>query len=188
MTCRRQRRFSGCKDVAYDMLKAVACQRVQGGRVRRVRRNLPGVCGCKDVPPPLSLRGAERRDNPFSLRQRITKSNTLSKYGKCYEFAKTAASLPGPSAGTRIAAPVCALVRNDMQKTGTCSRVQGRPPIVIARSGATGQSVLLAAAHNKEQYFKQIRKVLRICQNSSQLARPLCGDADCRTSVRTGSQ
>ena len=37
MTCRRQRRVSECKDVGCsDMLKAVACQRVQG-RVWRVR-------------------------------------------------------------------------------------------------------------------------------------------------------
>ena len=36
MTCRRQRRVSECKDVGCsDMLKAVACQRVQG-RVWRV--------------------------------------------------------------------------------------------------------------------------------------------------------
>ena len=72
----------------------------------------------------MSLRGAKRRDNPFSLRQRITKSNTLGKYGKCYEFAKTAASLPGPSAGTRIATPVCALVRND--RLGRCVRTRGQ--------------------------------------------------------------
>ena len=62
--------------------------------------------------------------------------------------------------GKRIAAPVCALVRNDMQKerrvrgykyvvcgdiqkTGMCQRVQVRPPTVIARSEATWQSVLL---------------------------------------------
>ena len=42
-----------------------------------------------------------------------------------YEFARTAANLLGISAGTRIATPVCALVRNDMQKTGTRQRVQG---------------------------------------------------------------
>ena len=54
--------------------------------------------------------------------------------GVC-EFARTAASLPGSSAGTRIATPVCALVRND--RLGRC---------------------------------------VRICPNSSQLARLLCGE------------
>ena len=34
-----------------------------------------------------------------------------------YGFARSSASLPSFSAGKRIAAPVCALVRNDMQKT-----------------------------------------------------------------------
>ena len=65
----------------------------------------------------------------------------------------------------RIAAPVCALVRNDMQKerrvrgckdvarkvrgnmpgVSGCKDVgrDGTSPTVIARSGATGQSVLL---------------------------------------------
>ena len=34
-----------------------------------------------------------------------------------YEFARSSASLSSFTAGMRIAAPVCALVRNDMQKT-----------------------------------------------------------------------
>ena len=42
---------------------------------------------------------------------------------KCYFF------LPF-SAGKRIATPVCALVRNDMLKTGRCQRLQGRFPAV----------------------------------------------------------
>ena len=39
-----------------------------------------------------------------------------------YGFARSSASLPSFSAGMRIATPVCALVRNDMQKEG---RVRG---------------------------------------------------------------
>ena len=73
----------------------------------------------------MSLRGAKRRGNPFLLRQHITKSNTLGEYEKHYEFARTAVSLPGFSAGKRIATPVCALVRNDMQKAVACQRLQG---------------------------------------------------------------
>ena len=50
-------------------------------------------------------------------------------------------SAASPSPGRTGAARVhFALVRNDMQKTGRCLRVQGPPPLVIARSGATGQS------------------------------------------------
>ena len=128
-----------CALVRNDMQKAGTCSRVQGRS-------------------PLSLRGAKRRDNPFSLRQRITKSNTLGEYESCCGFATTAANLSSISAGMRIATPVCALVRNDMQKTGTCSRVQGRPPIVIARSEATGQSVFSAAGRNRKQYFGRIRQ------------------------------
>ena len=71
----------------------------------------------------MSLRGAKRRGNPLLLRQYITKSNTLGEYEKHCEFARTAVSLPGISAGTRIATPVCALVRNDMLKTATRLRL-----------------------------------------------------------------
>ena len=41
----------------------------------------------------------------FSLQWDRTKSNTLGEYEKHYEFARTAVSLPGISAGTRIATP-----------------------------------------------------------------------------------
>ena len=99
--------------------------------------------------------------------------------GKCNEFALSTTDLPGISAGKRIATPVCALVRNDMLKTGRCQRLQGRFPAVhrqcpgivrtggkflhvIARSEATWQSVTPAVAQNEKQYFGRIRKVLRI--------------------------
>ena len=86
--------------------------------------------------------------------------------------------------GTRIATPVCALARNDMQKLARCQRLQGRyslPP-VIARSEATWQSVLLAAVQNEKEYFWRIRKALRIRPRQCQLARLPCGETDCRTS------
>ena len=103
-----------CALVRNDMLKAARCQRLQ-------ERGAGGYAS-----PPLSLRGAQRRDNPYSLRQHKTKSNTLGNSEKRHEFAQTAANLPGIPAGMRIAAPVCALVRNDMQKTETRLRLQGR--------------------------------------------------------------
>ena len=101
----------------------------------------------------MSLRGAQRRGNPYSLRQHKTKSNTLGKSEKRHEFAQTAANLPGIPAGMRIAAPVCALVRNDMLKAARCQRLQERgargyaSPLVIARGRAMGQSPRPAAAH-----------------------------------------
>ena len=57
------------------------------------------------TPPLLSLRGAKRRDNPFSLRQGIAESSTLGEYERGCEFARSGANLPGISAGTRIATP-----------------------------------------------------------------------------------
>ena len=59
---------------------------------------------------------------------------------------------------------------------------------VIARSEATWQSVLLAVAQNKKQYLGRIRKVSRIRPRYCQPAKFPCGETDCHTSVRTGSQ
>ena len=86
----------------------------------------------------MSLRGAQRRGNPFSLQYNIAESSTLGEYAAVYEFAQTSAYLPGISAGMRIAAPVCALVRNDMRKTGAWVRVHGR-----GRRGVQKEKALL---------------------------------------------
>ena len=50
-------------------------------------------------------------------------------------------------------------------------RTGGKLLHVIARSGATWQSVLLAAAQNEKQHFGRIRNALRIRPSSSQLVR-----------------
>ena len=68
----KEGRVRGCKDVVRnDMLKTGRCARVQG-RFPAVppgkRRYAASFC--------MSLRGAKRRGNPYSLRQRKTKSNT----------------------------------------------------------------------------------------------------------------
>ena len=136
----------------------------------------------------MSLRGAKRRGNPFSLRRGIAESSTLGEYERGCGFARSRASLPGFSAGKRIATPVCALVRNDMQKAGTCARVQGRgarkvcrrqgvstgartSPTVIARSEATWQSVLSAVGHDRKQYLRRTRKsVYEFARSSASLS------------------
>ena len=102
-----------CALVRNDMQKTGTYSRVQGR------------------PPPLSLRGAKRRGNPFSLRQHTAKRHYSRRIRRSCGFALSTTNLQSFSAGMRIAAPVCALVRNDMQKTGTCSRVQGRPPLSL---------------------------------------------------------
>ena len=115
---------------------------------------------------------------------------------KCYFF------LPFP-AGTRIATSRggCPAPRNDMLKTGRCARVQGRFPAaprqcpqimqtrgkfmdVIARSEATRQSVLFAAAQNEKQHFGRIRKALRICPKDYRFVKFPCGVTDCHVAGR----
>ena len=139
------------------------------------------------------------------LRQHKPKSNPLGEYEKHCEFALCTTVLPGISAGKRIAAPVCALARNDMQKTGSCQRLQGRfPAVPWQRPLANADTWQISACHCEErsdvairspaaaqtekQSFGRIRKALRICPNGSKLSRYFCGETDCRTSVRTGSQ
>ena len=107
-----------------DMQRAGKCSRLQG--------RFPAV-------PPgkrrhaanfwMSLRGAKRRGNPYSLRQRKTKSNTLGESEKRYEFALRITNLQSFSAGMRIATSRggCPAPRNDMQKEG---RVRGCKDVV----------------------------------------------------------
>ena len=66
-----------------------------------------------------------------------------------YEFARSSASLSSFTAGTRIATPVCALVRNDMQKEG---RVRGCKDVARnAMQKADAVSGCKNAAHNAMQ-------------------------------------
>ena len=142
------------------------CQRLQGRSTRQIRRPLqirPAAPSCTRSSTTIfcmSLRGAKRRGNPFSLRQHKAKRNYSRQIRRSCGFALSIANLLSFPAGLRIATPVCALVRNDMQKTEALLRLQGRFPAVprqcpgimrtrskflhvIARSEATGQSVTL---------------------------------------------
>ena len=85
------------------------------------------VVACADTRQVTACHCEERSDvairTPCSSTKRkaILKANTE----KCYGFARSSTNLSGFSAGKRIAAPVCALVRNDMQKTEALLRLQG---------------------------------------------------------------
>ena len=70
----------------------------------------------------MSLRGAKRRGNPHPLRWGMTESSTLGEYAATTNLPEVVPSCQVSLRGKRIAAPVCALVRNDMQKEG---RVRG---------------------------------------------------------------
>ena len=108
MTCRNLLRVSGCRNtVRNDMQKPETFLRVQGR------------------PPPLVIARSVATwqfRNPCgrAWQRAAPKANAE----KCHEFARSSANLSGFSAGTRIATPVCALVRNDMQKFAACQRLQ----------------------------------------------------------------
>ena len=82
------------------------------------------------------------------------------------------------AAGERIATPVCALVRNDMQKVGRCARVQGRNDML-----KTGRCQRL-----QERITGANLQLFRISLKCYVLFCAAAGEADCHTSVRTGSQ
>ena len=109
----------------------------------------------------MSLRGAERRGNPHPRRG-------SKKQAAPWANTQGVTICPG---------------RTELPMRTRCKFLH-----VIARSEATWQSVLLAAVQNKKQYLGRIRKVSRIRPRYCQPAKFPCGDADCRTSVRTGSQ
>ena len=114
----------------------------------------------------MSLRGAKRWDNPFSCGSAKQNATIPGEYVRRYEFARSSARLPSFSAGKRIAAPVCALVRNDMQKTGACQRMQvgGHEEKCVDGSGFTWYNVLayadtqqVSACHCEERSDVAIR-------------------------------
>ena len=126
MTCRRKRRCCGCKDAFRQYPGSAPWQTQTPGRflhvIARSEATWQSVL-------PAAAQSKEQR-----LR-RIRES--------AYGFARSSASLPSFSAGMRIATPVCALARNDMQKEGrvrgcknvacndmqkteACQRLQGR--------------------------------------------------------------
>ena len=74
----------------------------------------------------MSLRGAKRRGNPYSLRQCKTRSNTLGEYGKVHTNLPEVVPSYQASLRGRGLPQVCALVRNDMLKTDTHLRLQDR--------------------------------------------------------------
>ncbi len=190
--------------VRNDMLKEEACARVQGRLVRKVRRNLPGVSGCKGLPP-LSLRGAKRRGNPRPCRNAWQIGCCLGEFVGGYEFALSAAICHVPPQGERIATPVCALVRNDMQKFAGCLRNTRALPgecretyllcvrvtvLCMSLRGAKrrGNPLLLAVEHDRKQHFRRIRKSCEFAPTATNLSRFSAWRTDCHTSVRTGSQ
>ena len=88
------------------------------------------VRGCKDVSP-LSLRGAERRGNPHPLRQYMAESSTLGEYAATTNLPEVVPSCQVSLRGKRIATPVCALARNDMQKEGRVSGCKDVSPLSL---------------------------------------------------------
>ena len=121
----------GCKDVwREDMRKLGRRARVQGRLARKVRRNLPGVSECRDVwrarrAETCRVSASARTSPTVIARSEATWQSASPAAGhdrkqcfgrireSAYEFALRITNLQSFSAGTRIAAPVCALVRND---------------------------------------------------------------------------
>ena len=94
------------------------------------------------------------------------KRNYSRRIRRSCGFALGITNLPSFSAGKRIAAPVCALVRNDMQKTGACQRMQvgGHEEKCVDGSGFTWYNVLayadtqqVSACHCEERSDVAIR-------------------------------
>ena len=131
--------------------------------------NLAGVRGCKDVwharcaetcRVSAGARASphchceERSDVAIRIPCGSAKRTAVlwANAGKCNEFALSTTNLPGFPAGTRIAAPVCALVRNDMQKTERRLRLQGR--------GAQGAQKLAGRQRVQGRLARKVRRNL----------------------------
>ena len=194
MTCRRRAAVSGCKDAF---------------------RQYPGSAPWQTQTPgkflPVIARSEATRQSVL-LRQHKTKSNTLGKYGKAANLPRESvvAVADTPHVSACHCEPVRTLVwqsvllrqrktkSNTLGKYGKAANLpresvvaDADTPHVSACHCEERSDVAIrtpAAAQTEKQSFGRIRKALRICPMYYCLARYFCGETDCRTSVRTGSQ
>ena len=100
------------------MQRLAMCQRLQGRSTRQIRGPLqirPAAPSCTRSSAAIfcmSLRGAKRRGNPFSLRQHKAKRNYSRQIRRSCGFALSIANLLSFPAGLRIATPRCPKVRH----------------------------------------------------------------------------
>ena len=109
---------------------AMTCKYLQGVSVCKdaflaANRQCPGItrAGGKFLHV---IARSEATWQSVTLRKGIAKSSTQGEFVRRHELARSSTNLLGFPAGTRIATPVCALVRNDMQILARCQRLQGR--------------------------------------------------------------
>ena len=96
-----------------------------------------------------------------TLRQDMAKGNTLGEYERCCGFAQSIANLLAFPAGTRIAAPVCALVRND--KFGRCARGRAVVQCTTSQPGdADCHTSAIQATHPSPRLFRRKSQVLSL--------------------------
>ena len=144
-----------CEERSDGAIRSPAVAQSKEQRLRRIRESAYGFARSSAGLPGFP---AGRTDCHTSAIQATHPSPRLFRRKSQVLSLSAASPSPGRTGAARFH---FALVRNDMQKTGTCSRVQGRlarkvcgtreraggckdvPPIVIARSGATWQSVTL---------------------------------------------
>ena len=154
-------RTSAHTGVAIRSPAAAQTEKQRLWRIRSCLRTHPGTTLLHPRTPAHLLHVIARSEATWQsvlLRQHRTKSNPLGEYEKHCEFALSTTVLPGISAGMRIAAPVCALVRNDMQKAVACQRLQGRfPAVPWQRPLANADTRQISACHCEERSDVAIR-------------------------------
>ena len=124
MTCKRRVRVSECKAVLPSK-PAGGCGFCHWADVlANADTQQISACHCEERSD-----GTIRSPCSTTSQKAVPWANTQPSY----EFAQPAANLPGISAGTRIATPVCALARNDMLKTDALLRMQGGGARVLPR-------------------------------------------------------
>ena len=105
----------------------------------------------------MSLRGAKRWDNPRPCRGRA-KQAVLRANSQLLPFRLKYCSSLGVTARKRIATPVCALVRNDMLKTGALLRMQGGGArVLLGKVLANADTPHVSACHCEERSDGTIR-------------------------------
>ena len=127
MTCRRKGRCFGCKNVVRnDMLKVGRCARVQG-RFPAAPRQCPGIVrtGGKFLHVIARSEATWQSASPAAAQSREQRLRRIR--GSATDLPKVVPTGQVSMRGERIATPVCALARNDMQKEGRVRGCKGAP-------------------------------------------------------------
>ena len=184
-----------CALARNDMQKTDTRVRLQGRHARanlQLAAGLSGSARLHSLKPAMFLYVIARSEATW---QSVTPAAGHGEEQRLGRIQKSATDLPKvvPGCqvllrGERIATPVCALARNDMQKERRVRGCKYVPPLSLRGAKRRGNPLLLRCNMTESSTLGECVSGYEFAQTAANLLSFSAGKTDCRTSVRTGSQ